>query len=161
MTGSPLPRGARAVAWPDLAFALAVIATAGLVWFGTADLPPPRYEPIGSAALPRAIAALMALLAVLVAVRAVRTPAAPQGSSVGWGATLRALLLAALLLAFVSVMDARLVGFRPAAAAFLFCAGLTLGGIGVRRVAAFALFAVGLSLGIHALFTRLFYIDLP
>lgn len=148
------------IAWGDLAFALVVVAAAALVWFGTADLPPPRYEPVGSAALPRAIAAIMALLAVSVAVRAVRGGAEPARGSDLRG-PLRVAALAALLVAFVAVMDARIVGFRPAAALFLIGTCCVLGGVSLRKLGAYSAFALILSLGLHAVFTRLFYIDLP
>jgi len=152
--------GARAVPWGDYAFAVLVIAFAGLVWFGTADLPPPRYEPVGSAALPRAIAALMAVLAIIVAVRARGRPGA-AGEAASHAGPLRVAILAALLVGFVMVMEARHVGFRPAATVFLFVAAATLGGLAPRRLAGYAVFALALSLTLHAVFTRLFYIDLP
>lgn len=153
--GTPVP-------WGDYAFALLVIAAAGLVWFGTADLPPPRYEPVGSAALPRGIAAVMALLAIVVAVRARGTAApAPADSGPGLAGPLRVLALGTLMVVFVLVMETRQVSFRPAAAVFLFLTAAVLGGLAPRRLAGYAAFAVVLSLGLHAVFTRLFYIDLP
>ncbi|MEM7695424.1 MAG: tripartite tricarboxylate transporter TctB family protein [Pseudomonadota bacterium] len=152
---------ARAVAWGDLAFAGIVIAAAGVVWFGTADLPPPRYEPVGSAALPRGIATIMAILSVFVAVRAVRAKASGPGARQSLAGPVRVLALAVLLVAFVAVMDARLVGFRPAAAIFLVGTCLTLGGFSWRRLGAYTGFSLILAIGLHAIFTRLFYIDLP
>ena len=159
--------GAAGLPWGEWAFALLVVAMAGLVWFGTADLPPPRYEPVGSAALPRALATLMALLAVILAVRARPAPrAVARGADTGtgeaaWAGPLRVAALGALLVLFVALMEARHVGFRPAAVVFLFIAAAILGGIAPRRLAGYAVFAVVLSLGLHAIFTRLFYIDLP
>ncbi|GAB5375545.1 MAG: hypothetical protein AcusKO_20070 [Acuticoccus sp.] len=166
MTASPHPgNGAVGQPWGEWAFALLVVAAAGLVWFGTADLPPPRYEPVGSAALPRALAALMALLAIIVAVRARPVPravaAGPGTGEAAWVGPLRVAALGALLVLFVALMEARIVGFRPAAVVFLFIAAAVLGGIAPRRLAGYAVFAVVLSLGLHAIFTRLFYIDLP
>lgn len=150
----------RVVAWGDLVFALAVILAAAVVWFGTADLPPPRYEPVGSAALPRAIASLMSLLSIFVAVRAVRAGGQARGGE-QTGGLLRIAALAGLLVIFVAVMDARIVGFRPAAAAFLFVSCAILGGLSLSRLAGYTVFSAILSLGLHAVFTRLFYIDLP
>lgn len=152
--------GDGAVAWGDLAFALAVIVAAAVVWVGTADLPPPRYEPVGSAALPRGIAAIMACLALVVAFRARGrgTSSDEPGSPAD---ALRAVLLGALVVGFVAIMDARLLGFRPAAAIFVLAACVILGGVAPRRLAAYAAFAIVLSLGLHAVFTQLFYVDLP
>lgn len=153
--------GGTGVPWGDYLFALVVIAAAGLVWFGTADLPPPRYEPVGSAALPRGIATIMALLAIVVAVRARGVAAPPSEAGGGLAGPLRVAALGTLMVVFVLVMEARHVGFRPAAAVFLFLTAAVLGGIAPRRLAGYAVFAVVLSLGLHAVFTRLFYIDLP
>lgn len=152
--------GETRVPWGDFVFAFLVIAAAALVWFGTADLPPPRYEPVGSAALPRGLAALMAVLALVVAVRATRERVAPaeRGSIAG---PLRVIVLGALMIAFVWVMEARIVGFRPAAMVFLFAVAAALGGFGPRRLLGYAVFAVVLPLVLHAIFTHLFYIDLP
>ncbi len=161
MAASMEDGGGTVVPWGEYAFALLVIAAAGLVWFGTADLPPPRYEPVGSAALPRGIAALMALLAIIVAVRARSGPRLPVEAGGSLAGPLRVALLGALMVAFVMVMEARHVGFRPAAMVFLFLTAVVLGGLAPRRMAGYAVFAVALSLGLHAVFTRLFYIDLP
>lgn len=153
------PSGERNVG--DLVFAAVIIAVAVVVWVGTAGLPPPRWEPVGSAALPRGVSALMAGLAAIVAVRALRTPAEGGSEPVTVRAVARLLALAGLLVVTVALMDARLVGFRPAAIGFLFLACVILGGLSVRNVLVSAVFAVVLALSLHAVFTRLFYIDLP
>lgn len=58
-------------AWVDLALVLAVLAGAGLLLIGASSLPPPRFEPMGSAALPRILAGLMALFALLIGIKAI------------------------------------------------------------------------------------------
>jgi len=144
----------------DLIFAAAIVALSVVVWIGTADLPPPRYEPVGSAALPRGIALVMAALAVVVALKAlgggVRT-----AERLPLRAVARIIAIAGLLVVFVGIMDARVLGFRPAAAGFFFLAVLVMAGVTWRTVAAAAGFSLILALGIHVVFTRLFYIDLP
>jgi putative tricarboxylic transport membrane protein len=146
----------------DLVFAAAIIAVAAVVWIGTADLPPPRWEPVGSAAIPRGVALIMAVLATVVAVRALRVP--PAGNTdapMTPRALARVVALSGVLVLTVALMDARIVGFRAGAIGFLFLAGLILGGLNVRNAAISAAFAVVLALSLHAVFTRLFYIDLP
>ncbi|MBJ3774628.1 tripartite tricarboxylate transporter TctB family protein [Acuticoccus mangrovi] len=148
----------------DLALAAAVILVAVVVWIATADLPPPRYEPVGSAALPRGISAIMALLGALLAARTLigaEAPATAAGERVGMRAVVRLLVLCGLTLAYVAAMDGRLVGFRPATIAYLFLATLALAGITLRRVVTAFAFAALLAVGLHALFTHFFYIDLP
>jgi len=146
----------------DIVFAAVMIALAALVFVGTADLPPPRYEPIGSAAIPRGVAITMALLAVIVLVRALAGAGDDiSGEAVGRRAVTRVLAIAGLLVAYVALMDARVVGFRIATVPFLALSCVILGGFGPRLLAVSAVFSVVLTLSVHAAFTRLFYIDLP
>jgi len=152
----------RAPAVGDLAFAGAIIALAAVVWIGTADLPPPRYEPIGSAAIPRGVALLMAFLALLLGVRALRTGGeASVGEPVSRRAAATAVVLIAATLIYVALMDARLVGFRVATIPFLTVCGILLGGFRLRNAVTALIFAAALTLVLHFVFTQFFYIDLP
>ncbi|MEO1102607.1 MAG: tripartite tricarboxylate transporter TctB family protein [Pseudomonadota bacterium] len=152
---------ARGMALGDLIFAAAMIAVAVVVWVGTADLPPPRYEPLGSAAIPRAVALLMAGLSLIIAVRAVFAPAPAAGEPAGGKAVARVVALSAALLLYVALMDARVVGFRAASIPFLTATGVILAGVSLRNLLFSAAFAVFLTLTVHTTFTRFFYIDLP
>lgn len=151
----------------DICFALAMLVFAGVVWWGTADLPPPRYEPIGSAALPRALAAIMAVLSLIVLARALarqRAPGADRTAAVSAPFSPRPLLAIAaflVLVLYVLAMDQRFLGFIPASIiAFTIIGGL-LAGFTVKRLpwlVGFVVVMVGL---IWLIFTRFFYIDLP
>ena len=56
----------------DLALAAFALAGAGLLYYGSSGLPPPRFEPMGSAAVPRILASLLVLFAIILSASAVR-----------------------------------------------------------------------------------------
>ncbi|WMS43538.1 tripartite tricarboxylate transporter TctB family protein [Acuticoccus sp. MNP-M23] len=158
-TGAPQ----RAPATGDLVFSGIIIALAAVVWVGTAGLPPPRYEPIGSAAIPRGVALIMACLALIVGVRALRTGAASSasGDAVSRRALATTVVLMAATLLYVALMDAGIAGFRLATVPFLTLCGVLLGGLNWRNALIALVFAAILTFALHFIFTQLFYIDLP
>lgn len=150
----------------DLLFGLAVLVLAALVWWGTASLPPPRYEPLGSAALPRGLAIVMAALALVVIARAVlRRPAVTERVAVADAGFRRrpgrAAGAFALLVAYVLVLDLGLAGFIPASCVAFILIGGVLIGFEWRRLPWLAAFVILLVIALQLVFTRIFYIDLP
>jgi putative tricarboxylic transport membrane protein len=151
----------------DICFALAMLVFAGIVWWGTADLPPPRYEPIGSAALPRALAAVMAVLSLIVLARALaRQQARGTDRTSMAGSALRprpllAIAVFAVLVLYVLAMDQRLLGFIPASIIALTVIGGLLAGFSLKRLPWLLGFVVVMVMAIWLVFTRFFYIDLP
>lgn len=156
----------------DLLFGLAVLALAAVVWWGAASLPPPRYEPLGSAALPRGLAVAMAGLALVVIVRAVlRRPAVTGQAVVSERAAAsdagfrrrpgRAAGAFALLVAYVLVLDLGLASFVPASCVAFILIGGVLTGFEWRRLPWLAGFVILLVIALQLVFTRIFYIDLP
>ena len=147
----------------DFLFAIAIVAAALVVFAGTASLPPPRYEPIGSAAIPRIMGGILVFLSALLIFNVWRRPAAvPEQDRESRIATpLVPILSAGAIILYVAVMDFGWLGFRPATALLLFA--LAFGLTGFRRRAALpaAIFALVLSLGTFFVFTEFFYIDLP
>ncbi len=146
----------------DLLFAAGIAVAAVVVFIGTIGLPPPRYEPIGSAAIPRVMAAILLLLSALLIFDVLRRPANTDPQEAPRVATpLAPILSAAAIIAYVAVMDSGLLGFQPATALLVF--GLAFGLTGFRRRAALpaAVFAILLALGTFYVFTNFFYIDLP
>jgi putative tricarboxylic transport membrane protein len=151
----------------DICFAVAMLVFAGIVWWGTADLPPPRYEPIGSAALPRALALVMALLSLIVLARAYARQRARSGArtpTAGAGFTPRPLLaigVFVVLVLYVLAMDQRLLGFIPASIVAFTVIGGLLTGFSLKRLPWLLGFVVVMVMAIWLVFTRFFYIDLP
>lgn len=151
----------------DICFALAMLAFAGVVWWGTADLPPPRYEPIGSAALPRALALIMALLSLIVLFRAfARQRAQGDDRTAAASAAFRprpllAIAVFGVLVLYVLAMDQRLLGFIPASIIAFTVIGGLLTGFAPKRLPWLLGFVVVMVGVIWLVFTRFFYIDLP
>ncbi len=152
----------------DLGFALLILAVSAIVWWGTAGLLPPKWEPLGSASVPRGIAAVMALLALALAGQAAlalrrarppRSDARAGGSAPNhWG---RALATVVLTVLFVVVMQTGLLDFLWAATLFVALVTLTLAKPSLRgalMAIAFAILLVGLC---DVVFTHVFYVDLP
>ena len=151
----------------DICFAVAMLAFAGIVWWGTADLPPPRYEPIGSAALPRALALVMAVLSLIVLARAYarrRAMSTAAAKTAGSGFTPRPLLaigVFVVLVLYVLAMDQRLLGFIPASIITFTIIGGLLAGFSLKRLPWLLGFVVVMVGAIWLVFTQFFYIDLP
>ena len=67
----------------DLGLALTVAALAALLWRESDKIPPPFFDPLVSAAVPRGIAAALVALALLVALRAAASLGAPGRGELG------------------------------------------------------------------------------
>jgi len=152
----------------DVAFALAVILFSAIVYWGTLGLPPPRYEPIGSAALPRGLAVVMTLLSLIVLVRAAlrwrQTRDLGRSGDEAVEHRQRPLLAIAVFLviaAYVAAMDMRLVGFIPGSIVAFILIGAMLTQFDMRRLPWMAGFVIILVVVIQLVFQRFFYIDLP
>lgn len=149
----------------DIAFAIAVVLFAGIVYWGTLDLPPPRYEPMGSGALPRALAIIMSLLAIAVGARGVvrlRAGHEPTGEPLPFRRKpALAVATVALLIGYLLVMEFRLAGFVPTSIVAFSLLGSMLVGFEWRRLPAVIGFVTALVLVSYLVFTKLFYIDLP
>jgi len=144
-----------------------IMVLSALVYWQTLDLPPPRYEPMGSAALPRALSVIMAALAAVVLIRSVLAGRAASGSSPAspdlpyklhpWLAVWMFIGTAI----YVAVMDQKLIGYLAATLIYIAVACTLLNFRRRREMPWIALFAVVLSATCYFVFTRIFYIDLP
>ena len=147
----------------DIALAAAVSAFAGLLWWQSLAIPPPFFDPLGSAAVPRAIALILAVLSILVLARALL--------ALPWPATVReqgfrprpdiALGLVLLVVAYIALMQAEVLSFRTATIVFLIAATALLGRLGRMTMIVGVVTAVVIGVGGTMLFTQFFYIDLP
>lgn len=147
----------------DIGLALAVGAFAVLMLWQASKIPPPFFDPLGSAAAPRAVAIILAVLAAVILLRALA--AMPFGSrAAAEGYRPRpdvAVGIALASIGYVAVMDLDLVGFRIATVAFVFLASAILGRF--RPPMLLIGLALGLILGFGGsyLFTNILYIGLP
>lgn len=136
------------------------IIAAGL-YAGASVLPPPTFDPLGSAAVPKAVAVVLAGLALLVLMPYVRQrrqsgatgQASLQGAANGAGIVLLALL-------YTGVLDFRIVPFWLATLLFIPAAGAI---IRPERSVLIVNLIIGLILGVGGqwIFTKFFYMDLP
>lgn len=146
----------------DLTLAALTIVGAALLLIGASALPAPRFEPLGSAALPRILAGLLILFALIVAARALRgdrTKVAETAPADGPKPDPRrgALVLAALI-AYVFALDVLRVPFLVATPVFVVATGLSMGARTWTNLAAFAALGLALAFGISLVLERLLYV---
>lgn len=152
----------------ELALALALIGFSGTIFVGAADLPAPRFEPLGSAAVPRMLAGLMAFLSAIWVIRllpALRqahpATAAPRDPEAPWQHPRLAVAVLIAVFAFVAVMDFGLASFKVAGIGFVILCGFLLTHRDLRKLPWIAGYAVVLVMACDFAFTRFFYINLP
>ncbi len=148
---------ARKTALGDLALCAAVAAGAAVLLIGAARLPPPRFDPLGSAALPRGLAVIMLAFAAWIALGAVRrlarpgmaeTPPADLDTATTTETTanpLRGVIVFAALVAFVAALDIFRLPLVVAATGFMVITGLVIAGPSLRSGVIYGLFGFALS----------------
>ena len=151
----------------DLLLAALCIAGAALLLAGAASLPPPRFEPLGSAAMPRALAVVLIVLSLLMAGRSLltlRRPGPtpddddlpqPEGTRQG-----RSVLTFLVLVAYVAALDLGRVPFWIATMVFLAAIGLILTGGNLRAGAVYAVLGAALGAALAWAFQNFLYISL-
>ena len=148
----------------DLALAAVTLGGAGILLYGAMSLPPPRFEPLGSAALPRILASLLILFALIIATIAIfrlreDTPAADTTTQSGARADPRkgAMVLAALI-AYVFALDVLRIPFLIATPFFVTATGVAIGARTWRNLVAFAILGLLLALAISTVLERFLYV---
>jgi hypothetical protein len=143
----------------DIAVSLVLIVICAAVLFETRGLPPGSFEPLGSAPVPQATAALIILLSIVVLAGAVRRP-----SVGGTLADLRPFDAAAVViftLLFVTLVHFRMATFAVLTTGYLV---LTIGWLTRfqrRLIPALLITALVVGFGCQYVFTRIFVVDLP
>lgn len=149
----------------DIVLAVLVSAGAAILFVGAAELPPPRFEPLGSAALPRILGVLLLFFSAILAIRAayrlksgwdVPEPAG-EGDDVD---PKRGFLVLFALVAFVFSLDVLRLPFVPAATVFVTAVGLSIGARTLRNIVIFAGLGLVLSLAISTILSRFLYITI-
>ena len=143
----------------EIGVALMLILIASLALFGAKDLPPGRFEPLGSAPVPRAVASMILLLSLWIIVRAlidkrpIATAAADRYLDAG--------MVLVLTLLFVAAMHYRLATFAILTTLYLTA---TIGFL-VRFRRHQLPWVIGIAaatgFGFQYVFTRVFVVDLP
>jgi putative tricarboxylic transport membrane protein len=148
----------------DIGVCLFLIVICCAVLVEAAKLPPGSFEPMGSAPIPQATAALVIFLCLLVVARAAlaiwrgetavaEEPYPPR--------RLDAAALLGLTVLYVLLMAQRVAGFAPMTALFLFVAIAFLTRFAPRSLPIAALIGVTMGWGCQYVFTQVFVVDLP
>jgi putative tricarboxylic transport membrane protein len=147
----------------DIIAAVVMFALCGVIWWAAQDIAPPFFDPLGSAALPKALAVIISGLSSIILVRAVvslgrqqpvTTTAFRSRPGIAFG-------VLAISMLYAGLMDYGLLGFRWATVFFIFAAGSLLGRFDRRTMVISGVLAVLLGFGCAYLFRHVFYIDLP
>ncbi|MGQ7843279.1 tripartite tricarboxylate transporter TctB family protein [Granulosicoccus sp. 3-233] len=170
-------------AWVDLVLVLAVLAGAGLLFLGASSLPPPRFEPMGSAALPRILGGLLVLFALIIAIKAIlqlrksadngdsasptanatadtETGTEPESTEPVLTGQLRGAVVFASLILYIAALDILQWPFIPVTAVFVSIVGTTLSQQRRQALWKFALFGLLLAACLYLVMTRFLYVDL-
>lgn len=158
----------------DITLSLVVIVFSIVIYINTLDLPPPKYEPMGAAALPRALAVLLAIFSLFIMIKAFfkrrsavgPAPATQQQGDGGAADTyqrgyLKAAVVFVLTCIYVALMSSKLTGFMLTTTVYMFLAGITMKETNIAGKVKMGVFAIAFSLSTFFIFTRFFYIDLP
>lgn len=149
----------------DIVLSLLVFAGATLLFAGAAGLPEPRFEPLGSAALPRILGALLYGFGLLVGGRALlglqRSAIAGKapGDKAGATSPLVGFYILVVLCLYVAALDLMQAPFVVSSAVFLGLAGYGLSGWSVRAGAIYTAIGLGVAFAIAYVFTNFLYIS--
>jgi putative tricarboxylic transport membrane protein len=150
----------------DVALALTTWLVAGLAFAGASMLPPPLFDPLGSAAVPKAVSAILAVLAAGVVARRwmLMKTAARTADPDHRPAPLRpgiAFASMAIVIAYVGAMGSGLLGFREATVPFVILLGGVMSRFRRGTMIVLVPLAFVMAIGLWWLFTGPLYVDLP
>lgn len=161
----------------DIILSLVIIVCSILIYIDTLDLPPPKYEPMGAAALPQILAVLLIIFAIFIFIKAIiskKPAAAPkektaeqsdnatlQETDTSVRSYIKAAVIFLLTCVYVFVMSTKLSGFMLATMIYIFMAGTIMKSGRLVSKIKMAAFAIVFALATFYIFTGLFYIDLP
>ena len=143
----------------DLFLALGLTAFAALIYAEASRLPPPFFDPLGSAAVPKLVAVVLVVLGWAALLQRLAAPLGEDRSTRGAAGT--ALLSIVLPLAYVGAMQFGVLAFAQASTLFI----IVMGGLFARFRRSAMLILVPLAFlvgfGLDHVFTRVLFIDLP
>jgi len=154
--GEPRRRG-------DTVLALALLGFSGLLVREAGRLPPPFFDPLGSAAAPRFVAAILSVLALSLLVRDLLTPLRGESPSMDAVAPTpwSAVAVVVVPVFYLLLMQFGILGFAPASSLLMIVLAWILAPGRPAVVLVSIPLALVLSFGLNALLTQFFYIDLP
>jgi len=142
----------------DLTLCALVIAGSSILFIGAATLPAPRFEPMGSAAVPRILGGLLIILSLVVAVQSLR---APQDEAEPPAAIpFRGTLVLVTLIAYVAALDVLRVPFLIATPVFVVVSGLIMSHLSFRNAFMFSALGLGVTFLVDLVLTKFLYITI-
>ena len=149
----------------DFWVSLFLVALSVAMFWESLSLPPAFYDPLGPAAVPRALALFIGILSVIVLVRATRRTSGSAGEAADPPthrprATL-ALILYGLTLCYVLILALGVLRFGIATFLFLLIFMGIMTGFDRRRIPVILAIALVTGFGCQYLFTQVLIIDLP
>jgi len=157
----------------DIVLSVIVVIVAGMIYVESLGLPPAHWEPLGSAALPRALCVFMSFLAAIIFVRAVLTLKGRRAAPVLQDSTPEirdedfqkrpwaAAGMFAMFASYIAVMHLGILGFVEATVIFLIAVCLLFTRAAKRHIPWIIVFALVIAIGNYLIFTKFLYIDLP
>lgn len=153
----------------ELILGLCLWVLSAAVWMAADRLPPPIFDPLGSAAVPKLVAVILALLAAAMLVQRLAGHAdasmiADPGGPGDQSAPLRPAVAAAsfcAMIAYPLAMATGVLGFREATFLFMLVLGGLLSRFARREMIILLPVSAVLAIGLAQLFSGVLYIDLP
>ena len=155
----------------DLLLALAVTLLGVVVYWQADQLPPPFFDPLGSAAVPKLVALILIGLSVAVVLDRLRgKPGAadldagiptPKGEEPVEPAVWTALASIVLPVLYVAAMQAGVLAFAQASTLLVLALGALFARFQPRLMLALVPIAFIAGYGLDYLFTNVLYVDLP
>lgn len=145
-----------------MVFLTIAVVAAGLGLYDLASVTTSPYEPLGTAAFPRAIALGMLALVLLRGVALLRAPATGRDDDgMSYRRHLGSAGMLLLAIGYLLALSQTDIDFRIVTSIFLFGATWAMvGRLGARALLILALFAVAGSIGLDLLFKHFLYVDL-
>lgn len=147
----------------DLLLCGSLIALSIFILSGTKDIPPPFFDPIGSAAFPKYASYIIIALAIAIGIRAFISLKSLHAKTPKGFREEPLLALSAVVIPSVYVisMQSGLLSYRIATVLFIFLLSSLLSRFDKRVMIASAIIAFVFGFGGQYLFTEVFYMDLP
>lgn len=152
----------------DIVTGIALLGLSAVVLWQAERLPPPIFDPIGSAFLPRAVALVIAGLSLVMIAGALSAARAELAQDNGGGdaagsrsAAGRGLAVVVMLAVYGVLLESGMVGFTAATALFVAATGTLLSRGNHRVMVASVVTGIVLAVACRYVFTQIFYIDLP
>lgn len=140
----------------DLALCACVIAGSAILFIGASTLPPPRFEPLGSAAVPRILGVILIVLSLIVAVQSLLTrDAVPEAPA---ALPYRGFLVLAALVAYVAALDHFRVPFLIATPVFVLASGVAMSRPTLRNSLFFAALGLAVAAVLYWVLSTFLYI---